>query len=226
MISMTRSFSQHKGVTLAELLIVVTIVVILGLITLVGINPMTQILRGYDTRRKADLAKIKIALENYYSDHECYPVFSKDSNGKPTYTCDSDILSPYLNSIPCDPSTKKPYTIFLNPPDAACPSQYAVYAQVYSFFDKESNKIQDCKNTYAVYSSDMSSGTINYGCSQSLPCTSLYACRNYTCMPISIDDVNKCHQSMATAVIYCSSDCNYNGVGSNPCENPNNQCPY
>ena len=213
--SMFRQHNPHRGFTLTELLVVITILVILGLIILVGINPMAQIFKGYDARRKADLAKIKIALENYYADHDCYPVFPLDPvTQKPTYTCGSDILSPYLAAMPCDPNDNKPYTIFFNPPGDTCPQKFAVYAQIYSFFDQDANKYLDCSKTYAVYSSDMSYGEINYGCSSRLTCQQIYGCIQNSCSPIPIS----AYISRTCPVAYCESDCN------NQCVNQNNWC--
>lgn len=188
---MTRN---HKGFTLSEILVVVTIIVILGLAILVGINPIAQIFKGYDARRRADLAKIKIALEGYYSDHECYPTIP------PNYTCDSDFLKPYLDSMPCDPNTKKPYVIYLTPA-GSCPQQYAVYAQIYSFFDKNANLIPYCPDTIEMHSPGMSNADVISGCSGRSICPVYYGCKNGSCVVIAQDDIPHC------SPYYCGSDC-------------------
>ena len=193
---------QDRGFTLTELLIVITILVVLGLAVLIGINPMAQIFKGLDARRKADLNKIKIAIENYYADHDCYPNFPLNSEGNPTYVCDSDFLKPYLASMPCDPSTKTPYTLYLSPPGASCPQQYAVYAQIYSFFDKNANGIPDCPNTYVVNSSDMSFSDIDFGCSGKRICNTWYGCKNGACVVVAENTMPSCSRPT------CDSDCN------------------
>ena len=187
--------SKKNGFTLTELLVVVTIIVVLGLAILVGINPMAQIFKGYDARRKADLSKIKIALEAYYSDHDCYPtkdVFSQ---------CGSDALKPYLDAIPCDPNTKKPYTIYLVPQASTCPQQYAVYAQIYSFFDSSGDKINYCPKTMAVSSPGMLNTDITYGCSSRAVCPTHYGCKNGACVVVSQDELPACSPS------FCDSLC-------------------
>jgi|WetSurMetagenome_2_1015567.scaffolds.fasta_scaffold22216_3 prepilin-type N-terminal cleavage/methylation domain-containing protein len=201
---MLRLFKHHsgRGYTLVELLIVITIVVILGLAILIGINPMAQIFKGLDARRKADLNKIKIAIENYYADHDCYPNFPLDSSGNPTYVCDSDFLKPYLVSMPCDPSTKKPYTIYLTPASSSCPQQYAIYAQIYSFFDKNDSSVPDCPKTYVVNSSDMSFSDIDYGCSGKKICNTWYGCKNGACVVVAENSMPTCSRAS------CDSDCN------------------
>jgi len=206
-------YAKHKGYTLVEILLVATILVVLGLALLFGINPLQQIFKGYDARRRADLNKIKVALESYYSDHECYPQFPLEGTN-PTYTCGSDILNPYLEAMPCDPNTKKPYTIYLVPANSTCPQQYSVYAQVYSFFDKNANDIVNCSDTIAVYSSGMSLGDINYGCSNIMPCKERYGCINGTCQKVSDN-----YESAPCSTAYCTNRC-----GNVNCSNPARAC--
>lgn len=191
---------HHKGFTLSEILVVVTIIVILGLAILVGINPIAQIFKGYDSRRRADLAKIKTALEGYYSDHECYPDFPF-INGSRSYVCESDFLKPYLDSMPCDPNTKKPYVIYLTPTDSTCPQQYVTYAQIYSFFDKNANLISYCPDTIEIHSPGMSNADIITGCSGRPVCPVYYGCKNGSCVIVAQDDIPLC------SPYYCNSNC-------------------
>lgn len=92
----------QQGWTLTELLIAVAIIAIIAVLFLLT-NWRLQILRGYDARRKADLANIRTAFEEYYNDHDCYPVASILNN------CGGTDLAPYLAKIPCDPATRQPY---------------------------------------------------------------------------------------------------------------------
>lgn len=93
---------REAGWTLMELLIVIAIIAILALIIL-GINWQKSLFRANDSRRKTDVANIRRSFEEYYNDHECYPDLTVLD------TCGGNALSPYLDRIPCDPTTGDPY---------------------------------------------------------------------------------------------------------------------
>jgi general secretion pathway protein G len=93
--------SASLGFSLIEVLIVVTILAILLIVFFLSMR--TQLTRSRDTRRKADLEKIKVAFENYYNDNGCYP--SEDILDE----CRGSQLSPYLSEVPCDPEGETPY---------------------------------------------------------------------------------------------------------------------
>lgn len=86
---------------MAEILIVVSILALLAILFL--LNAKMQIVRGYDSRRKTDLIKIRIAFEEYYNDHGCYP------SADVLLDCGGPGLRPFLAAIPCDPTTRAPY---------------------------------------------------------------------------------------------------------------------
>ena len=90
-----------KGFTLTELLIVIAIIMLLVLLVLLNIN--TQLFKGRDTRRKADLNRIQKAFEEYFNDRQCYPF------EEVLQSCGSDNLAPYLRKVPCDPVGNEPY---------------------------------------------------------------------------------------------------------------------
>jgi len=80
-----------------ELLVVIGILVILAIMILLVLNPMTQIKKAHDGKRKADLVKFRNALEDYYNDHNCYPN-------------ELDELAPdYMSQVPTDPSPSQSY---------------------------------------------------------------------------------------------------------------------
>ena len=86
--------SCWRGFTLAELLIVITIIAVLAVLILLSLNPFTYFKRAYDTERKDDVYQLKNILESYYADHEYYPdlkVVLADCNG--------DSLQPYLDKV-------------------------------------------------------------------------------------------------------------------------------
>jgi prepilin-type N-terminal cleavage/methylation domain-containing protein len=98
---MKRSLSSRRGFTLTEVLIVVAVLAVLFIILLLNFNSHQG--RARDAGRKTDLEKIKIAFEEYYNDHGCYPPSDILNN------CNGQELQPYLDRIPCDPFTKEPY---------------------------------------------------------------------------------------------------------------------
>jgi prepilin-type N-terminal cleavage/methylation domain-containing protein len=110
----------QSGLSMVEVLIVTAII---GLLVIIAITTLPEQLRkGRDGRRKSDLQKIKIAFENYYSDNDCYPPPEILDN------CGSEVLSPYMASIPCDPQTK---TKYLYAPEASsCPQYYRVFSNL------------------------------------------------------------------------------------------------
>lgn len=186
----------HSGFTLVEISIAVTLVVILALAILTTINPIAQIFKGYDTRRKADLAMLKTAFESYYADYDCYPPATILNN------CGGAELQPYLSQIPCDPNDKTPYKIFTLPEGSACPQKYAIYAPILSFFDKLADSIPSCPQTFAVYSSDILNVEIAEGCSSVRTCATLYGCKSGFCTIVSQDSVSpSCHPTS------CYADC-------------------
>ncbi len=100
---MNRPFSARSsaGFTLTEVLIVIAILAVLMIMFM--LNFSSQQGRARDARRKADLERIKIAFEDYYNDHNCYPPSDILNN------CGGAELQPYLGEIPCDPFTRAPY---------------------------------------------------------------------------------------------------------------------
>ncbi len=208
--------NKIRGFTLVELLTVVTILVVLGVGLLTMINPMTQLLKGYDAVRKADLQALKKAFEEYYEDNGCYPsqvltALPPDRNGNIhyTYTCGSNVLSPYLNSMPCDPNTDTPYDIFFYPSGAECADTYMIYSTLANALDPDGQDLPLCTRTYSVYSPGLSRGVLLAGCSGQVICPRLYGCVSGSCTLIAEDSYPLCFPS------YCD-DPNCNGVCSNP----------
>ena len=114
-----------SGVTLIELLVVVSILALLmGIIIWYFRN---QIFKGNDAKKKGDIHKIQVAVEEYEKDNNCYPLPS-------LVVCDPGTdLKPYMNVIPCDPTTDASY--FYEYEDSSCPSWYRLYTNLDNLAD-------------------------------------------------------------------------------------------
>ena len=93
-----------NGFTMTELLVAMGVIAILagGLVSV--INPRGQFNKANDGQRKADLAKIQAALEQWRFDNASYP-----SEAQYPTNCGSSVSLAlngvtYLTTIPCDPS--------------------------------------------------------------------------------------------------------------------------
>lgn len=180
---------EDHGYTIVELLITITIIVVLSAGLLMALNPLTQIAKTHDTHRKADLAKLNTAFENYYSDHASYPPDTVLNS------CNGSSLQPYLDSIPCDPTTHKPYKLLLLPKGSAKPQQFAIYSTLENSADQAAN-IPNCANTIVSHTPGMSYIDIVQGCCESCTiCKKYYGCRNGACVLVADDSFPSCGPS-------------------------------
>jgi prepilin-type N-terminal cleavage/methylation domain-containing protein len=113
-LNLGQKLKGKQGFTLMELLTVVGILAILALAIFLVLDPLTQIQKAYDSRRKADLRKLQTALEDYYNDHNAYPA---DLN---------DLAPDYLTDVPTDPSTKAAYDYY----PAGGGKSYRIYVEL------------------------------------------------------------------------------------------------
>ncbi len=99
----------RQGFSLAEILLVVTIIAVLSVVVLLAFKKQTT--RGYDSKRKTDLATLKVLFEDYYNDHACYPTKEQWDLYDCITKANGDFLKPYLGGkdIPCDPQTNTRY---------------------------------------------------------------------------------------------------------------------
>lgn len=96
---------KKYGFTLIEVLVVVAILALLviGSISLLQGNRT----KAEDSQVKSDLSRLKIAFEDYYNDHNCYPPATFFDSAA---DCGSSELAPYLKTMSCNRRTGLPYT--------------------------------------------------------------------------------------------------------------------
>ncbi len=99
---MSKSLKQNKGFTLIELLVVIAIIGILSSVVLASLN--TARVKARDTKRKADLNQIAIAMQFYYDDNGYYPKEGDGANGKIGEGAGLNaMLAPYISVVSHDP---------------------------------------------------------------------------------------------------------------------------
>ena len=193
--------TKQRGFTLIELLVVVSILAILVIIALSAIRGNRQ--KADDARTKADLARLRIAFEDYYGDHNCYPPpeYFDDAND-----CGADHLKPYLSSIACSPKTKLPYPVVTDP--TGC-----VWWQTYAILNNPHDEailnnpliVGNYSYNYSVTSSNIA------GPSDSLPAGHTY----YYCS--SINNCTTFNHNIETCTPHYTDNPNCDGGGS-PCQ--------
>ncbi|MFA5025384.1 MAG: prepilin-type N-terminal cleavage/methylation domain-containing protein [Candidatus Shapirobacteria bacterium] len=115
---------NKKGLTLVEILIVLTILSVLIIAAVSGMDPIGTMAKARDTQRKKDLNRIKIAFEDYFNDRNCYPSQGLVDMLTDVSRCKSDVFSPWLGNWPCNPGDT-PYSIVIGD-DENCPKWYKV----------------------------------------------------------------------------------------------------
>lgn len=173
--------NKRLGFTLIELMLVVALIAILSVGFLFA--GRLQFSKAFDSQRKADLHKIKLAVESYYSDHNCYPA-QENFN-----TCGSDNtpqdtppgMSPYLDYIPCDPEHKTPYQIVTDA-SAACDQKFYAFATLSFGADPDAT----CPGRYGIARGDVNNDELVLTCEGSVTCDDGYfACVAGTCTLVS-----------------------------------------
>jgi len=121
------SFNKLKssvlGFTLVEMLVVVALLSILSTASVVGYK--AQLDKTHDTRKKSDFSKIRVALEDYYNDNNCYPNSLPECNQP---------LDQYLSQTPCDPANR-PYEYITD--ESGCSQSYYLFTTLKNSSDPQ-----------------------------------------------------------------------------------------
>lgn len=125
-----------KAFTLVEILVVSAVIGLVSIFSIV--NGQTQLQKTRDAVRKSNIDRIKLAIEEYYQDQECYPQ-ALPACGNSFQDGNMTII----DNIPCDPTEKLSYTYV--PETSNCPKSYQLYATLEYKSDGIIDKI-GCRN--------------------------------------------------------------------------------
>lgn len=139
--------------------------------TIAILNPIGQIQKGNDSKRKSDLSQIQKALEVYYNDFGKYPLsinnqIKNHNVPPPTTIVWGTSWSPYMSILPKDPKGGFNYAYFSN--------EQSYY--LYAFLERGSKDQQVCTGTNNACSAPTGSsmdmqtacgGVCNFGVSSS-----------------------------------------------------------
>ncbi len=154
--------NKRRGYSMIEVLVVVAIISLLFIIALQMMIP--QISKSRDAHRKGDLDRVKVALENYFSDNGCYPDPAILSS------CNGDQLSPYIPAVPCDPLDNSPY-VYIPAPGNQC-GGYKVLAKMENRSDPVISELKCMAGCGGIGASDPAYDqrfNYNYGVSVGIP---------------------------------------------------------
>lgn len=159
--SFFRSTNSRKssGFTLIELLVVIAIVGLLAGAMITLIDPVRQLQRSRDSKRKSELKQIQTGLELYRSDVGSYP--PSVSSSTPLQDSDRGVI--YLQTVPKDPKGLDYYYV-----TNATGSTYSLTACAENTSDKESKTASDTTSpvvppaAVSYYGSDCPSSKNNF----------------------------------------------------------------
>jgi len=161
------NLGSRNSFTLLEILIVVALIAVLATTAVLLFNPIQQMNKAWNTKRKSDLSQLKKTFEDFYNDKSRYPFPSEvcydllsieriDNDGQLACSChlcghnsSSPSLAPYLSLLPCDPQS--PSKEYLYDYDCRAGATYPQWVRVYSYFSDVSISNED-------------SETLNVGC--------------------------------------------------------------
>lgn len=110
---------KNSGFTLMELIIVIGVLSVLSALMISVINPLDQMQKANDSKRKNELNQMQKALEEFYQDNGSYPENSVSPD--PQYRIKNfqkqvvewgGDFSPYMSFLPKDPVGGKSYVYY------------------------------------------------------------------------------------------------------------------
>ncbi|MCX7956019.1 MAG: hypothetical protein N2593_02875 [Patescibacteria group bacterium] len=193
-----------KFFTLMEILIIISLIILIGIIALIILNPKKQIEKAHDSKRKTELTQLQKTLEDWYNDKNCYPkpeeiCYETNPIENSCFICGSENNSPnfnpYLKELPCDPQhPSKKYLYEVD--DLNCPKKYWIYAKLSNSYDRMLTEENTCSGEGCGAGNDCS-----YNIAFSSPNTNIKNCETIT--------NNYPTPTIQNSNLYCS---NYNAV--------------
>ena len=201
---MAKRLKTVQGFTLVELLIVIFVLALLT--TFSSLIIPTSLKKARDARRKADLEKIFVALNDYHSDKNCFPDTLPD--------CGQNLgpdNSPYLKNFPCSP---KGESYAYQTDEERCHQWFKILTKLEYLADFGINKVgcqngcgPECQYNYGLSSTNI---RLNQGC------VIYYACLpDGSCAAFEDPEKSRCPRSF-------ENDPTCGGEGS--CELKDNRC--
>lgn len=115
---------KHKGLTLIELIVVITMLGILLGISVVSLNPRQQLNKVDDAARRRDIQQIKTGLDTYYNDHNCYPTTL------PFGSSWIENSTTYMRKVPQDISCVGNKNCYVYKYEGSCPQWSVVFTKL------------------------------------------------------------------------------------------------
>ena len=176
------------GMTLVELMVVLGVIAFLAV--LISSYLRTQTFKANDARRKAEIKRIAVAVEEYEKDNNCYPLPTLVSCNPGTG------LRPYIDKIPCDVTSGASY--LYEHEDSVCPHWFKIYADLDNEKDSDYRALIGPNGAFSfVYESPNSPETTTYASETpqtsgpttvpEIPQTDYYGCKNGVCVQIGWD---------------------------------------
>lgn len=123
-----KAMRQSHGFSMIEFLAAAAIVVFLALLAFQAYPE--QIAKARDGQRKDHLARLKVAFEDYYNDHNCYLTQAEYE----AIDC-GDKFTPYLSFMFCDPLTNEKYRYADD--GNACPQWFKAFTNLEDSSDED-----------------------------------------------------------------------------------------
>lgn len=139
----------NGGFTMIELLVVIAVIGVLAVAVLSSINPLEQINKGRDTKKRSNAAQLLNAIDRFYAIHEVFP-WGHATYGDPTIVND-DVFPSGVYTVETTPAD----AYLIGGPDYSAPAAGDDWLTGLSGTDevKESfiNQIETAGTTNALY---------------------------------------------------------------------------